>query len=213
VRASVERRALDSEEIATLLEAARGTRVEVPIRIALATGLRQGELLALRWDDVDLDGGTVLVERSAAYIPGEGVKFGRTKTRNARRTIELSAATVAMLRRHRIDQRQRRLSLGPTWQENGLVFPSTVGTPWTPRNLYRDYKKVVVASGIADPDTVDFHALRHTAATQWIRAGADIHVVSRRLGHASAAFTISVYGHLLRGMQRTAAEALDHLIG
>ncbi|MEE8422844.1 MAG: tyrosine-type recombinase/integrase, partial [Dehalococcoidia bacterium] len=69
------------------------------------------------------------------------------------------------------------------------------------------------ASAIADPDTVDFHCLRHTAATQWIAAGADIHVVSRRLGHASPAFTMSVYGHLLKGMQRTAAEALDHLIG
>ena len=213
IRASAERRALDESEIAALIDAARGTRVETPIRFAVATGLRQGELIGLRWQDVDLDAAVVTVTRSAGYVLGEGMKVSRTKTRNARRTIELSAALVGLLRRHRNDQRAQRLHVGPAWQEHGLVFPSSVGTLWTPHNLYRAYKKVVNASCIADPDTVNFHTLRHTAATQWLRAGADIHVVSRRLGHSSAAFTISVYGHLLRGMQRTAAEALDHLIG
>jgi integrase len=94
-----------------------------------------------------------------------------------------------------------------------VVFPSVVGTPWTPRYLYRDYRKVVDASGISNADEVDFHCLRHTAATQRIRARADIRVVSRRLGHTDAAFTMRVYGHLLKGMQLTAAEALAHLIG
>ena len=213
VRPPVERRALDEEEIGQLLVAAGGTRLEVPIRLALASGVRQGELLALQWSDLDLEVGTLTVRRSASYVPGKGIVLGRTKTRNARRSLELSAATLSLLRQHRTDQRRRRLRAGPAWTDHDLVFPSNVGTPWTPRNLYRDYKKVVIASGIVTPANVDFHALRHTAATQWIRAGADIHVVSRRLGHASAAFTISVYGHLLRGMQKTAAEALDHLIG
>lgn len=92
------------------------------------------------------------------------------------------------------------------------MFPSGVGTPWIPQNFYRDYRLTVRESGIGDPEEVDFHTLRHTAASQWIRGGVDLLTVSRRLGHASAAFTMDVYGHLLRGQQRQASEALDHLI-
>ncbi|MSQ35687.1 MAG: hypothetical protein EXR63_00880 [Dehalococcoidia bacterium] len=98
------------------------------------------------------------------------------------------------------------------WQELGLIFPSELGSVWNVRNFYRDYRRVVARSGVARPETVSFHCLRHTAATQWLRSGADIHSVSRRLGHASAAFSMDKYGHMLEGMQRTAAEALDHLL-
>ena len=104
------------------------------------------------------------------------------------------------------------MRLGPSWSDGGLVFPSLVGTPWLPRNFYRGYKTLVLRSEIAKPDGVVWHTLRHTATTHWIKAGAELHVVSRRLGHASAAFTMDTYGHLLPGMQRQAAEAFDHLI-
>lgn len=117
-----------------------------------------------------------------------------------------------MLREHRNRQLEHRLQVGPGWNGDDLVFPSVVGSAWAPSNFYRDYKKVVIASRVADPGSLDFHCLRHTAATQWIRAGADIHVVSRRLGHADPAFTLRVYGHLVEGMQRTAAEALDGIL-
>lgn len=93
-----------------------------------------------------------------------------------------------------------------------LVFPSSVGTPWIARNFYRDFRKVLVSSGVSDPASINFHTLRHTAASQWIRRGVDIFSVSRRLGHASAAFTMDVYGHMLNGQQSEAARALDHLI-
>lgn len=102
--------------------------------------------------------------------------------------------------------------LGPVWREHGLVFPSSIGTPWLARLLYRGYRDVLDRSGIADLDTVNWYTLRHTAATQWLRHGVDVFSVSRRLGHASASFTMDVYAHLLKGQQRQAAEALDYLL-
>jgi integrase len=108
---------------------------------------------------------------------------------------------------------ERRLAAGPAWEEQDLVFPSRIGTPWLARNFYRAYRVVVERSCIDDPATVTFHALRHTAATQWLAAGADVHVVSRRLGHASPGFTMATYGHLLSGMQSVAAAAFDDLLG
>lgn len=193
-----EQRALREDEISLLLTAAEGTRFDAPIRFTLASGLRQSELLALVWSDVDLDAGI-------AYVRG-------TKTANSRRAVELSAVTMRTLRAHRRHQARARLRRGSAWQDHGLVFPSTTGTPWFKRMFYRDYRLVVDRSGIADPSTVTWHTLRHTAATQWLRHGADVFSVSRRLGHASAAFTMDVYGHLLKGQQRQAAEALDGLL-
>ncbi|MDP6605156.1 MAG: site-specific integrase, partial [Dehalococcoidia bacterium] len=161
-------------------------------------GLRQAEMLTLKWDDVD-------IETAEVRVRG-------TKTQNSRRTIELSSTTVAQLRSHRQAQRQHRLRLGPAWHEHGLVFPSSIGTPWLRRPFYRDYKMVVAISGVDDPASVKWHTLRHTAATLWIKGSVDIYTVSRRLGHASAAFTMDVYGHLLKGQQQHAAGVLDHLL-
>jgi len=210
-RGREERRALTEEEIPALLGAAIGTRFDAPIRFTLATGLREGELLALKWEDVDWEAGTVAIRRTLAYIDGKTV-FGAPKTEHSRRTIELSAATVQLLRSHRAAQATHRLRLGPIWREHGLVFPSLLGTPWLARTFYRDYRAIVDRSGIEGAASVNWHTLRHTAATQWLRHGADVFSVSRRLGHASASFTMDCYGHLLKGQQRQAAEALDHLL-
>lgn len=207
-----EQRVLNEEELGSLLDHAEGTAHTVPIRLTLATGLRQGELLALRWADVDLDRAVLSVNRNLQVLPRTGVQFRPPKTRNARRAIEVSAATIALLRSHRRVQQEARLRLGPSWSDGGLVFPSLVGTPWLPSNFYRGYKTLVTRSEISKPDAVVWHTLRHTAATHWIKAGVELHVVSRRLGHASAAFTMDTYGHLLPGMQRQAAEVFDHLI-
>ena len=211
VRSRTERRALTEDEIRSLVSAARGTRYDLPIRFTMATGIRQGELLGLKWEDVDLDAGTVAIRRTLSYIAGATI-FAPPKTERSRRIIELSDVTVSALRQYRSEQSTRRLMLGPAWQEHGLVFPSTIGTPWLSRSLYRGYRGVLERSGISDPRSVNWHTLRHTAATQWLSHGVDIFSVSRRLGHASASFTMDVYAHLLKGQQRQAAEALDYLL-
>ncbi len=206
-----EQRALTEQEILLLLKAATGTAYDAPIRLTLATGLREGELLGLRWTDVDLEARTLEVRQALSYVEGT-VLFKEPKSQNSRRTIELSALTVKMLQAHRAAQAEKKLRLGAIWKESGLVFPSMVGTPWLPRPFYRGYRNIVNRSALDAPGTVDFHCLRHTAASQWIRRGVDVFTVSRRLGHASASFTMDVYSHLLRGQQKAAAEALDYLL-
>ena len=211
VKSRSERRALTATEITALIDAATGTRYDTPIRFTLATGLREGELLGLKWEDIDLDTGSIEVRRTASYVGGTTV-FGSPKTERSRRTIELSAATVQLLRAHRAAQVEHRLRIGPVWREHGLVFPSLIGTPWLARTFLRDYRVLLTKTTINNVDSVNWHGLRHSAATQWIAHGVDIFSVSRRLGHASASFTMDVYGHLLKGQQRHAAEALDYLL-
>ena len=103
--------------------------------------------------------------------------------------------------------------MGAAWQDHDLVFPDGSGRYQYRQAFYAGFRRLLHASGIDDPGTVNFHSLRHTAASQWIKAGVDLLTVSRRLGHGSAAFTMDVYGHLLSGQQSAAAAALDHLIG
>ena len=198
LKGNLEQRALDEEEVVQLLQAAKETRYDVPIRFTLATGLRLGEMLNLTWEDLDLD---------ARLLHCRG-----TKSTKSRRTIELSEATVSQLRSHRQEQLEERLRLGGLWKELGLVFPSGLGTRRFRSPFRRGYKQVIYRSGLRNPDSVTWHTLRHTAASQWIRRGVDIFTVSRRLGHASAAFTMDVYGHLLKGQQEQAARALDEVL-
>ena len=116
------------------------------------------------------------------------------KTRNSRRTIELSGATVALLPRHRAEQNAVRLRLGAAWENHDLVFPDPSGRYQYRQAFYTGVRRLLPSSGIDDPRTVNFHSLRHTAASQWIKAGVDLLTVSRRLGHGSAAFTMDVTG-------------------
>lgn len=197
VRGKAEQRALSEAEIATLVEHAAGTPFNLPIRFTLMTGLREGELLDLRWSDVDFKG-SVLNMRG-------------TKTANSWRRIELSRGAVVLLRLQRMRLHRRQKALGPAWQEHDLVFPTSIGTPWQARPFYRSYRVMVDRSRLRDPGSVKWHTLRHTAASQWLLHGADIFSVSRRLGHASAAFTMDTYAHLLKGQQKIAAETFDHL--
>jgi integrase len=207
-----ERRILTEDEIRDVLGAAKETSVDVLLRVALATGLRIGEMLGLQWSDIDNDAGTLLVQRNARQQPGVGVVMDQLKTKNARRLVELSPETVDLLSSHRTANRLRKLAAGSAWQDSDLVFCTVVGTAHNQPNLLRVLRRVRRKSGISAPEEVTFHTFRHTAATHWIKAGADIYAVSRRLGHSDAAFTMNVYGHMLKGMQATAAGAFDHLI-
>jgi len=186
--------------------------VDVVLRLILATGLRIGEVFALRWSDADFDTGALLVQRNARFRTGSGVVMDTLKTKNARRLIELSPKTMILLARQRVANAEVRLAAGKAWLGQDLVFCSSLGTPHIHANQARVLRRVLGSSGVDVPETVGFHTFRHTAATHWIKAGADIYAVSRRLGHADAAFTMNVYGHLLKGMQATAAGAMDHLI-
>ena len=196
-----ERRALDESEIIRVLEIAEGTAYGVAIRFALSTGARQAELLGATWESIDLERGTYLVHQTLQHVGGE-FQMLPPKTRNSLRTIELSDATVALLRRHRAAQNAERLRLGGIWQDFDLVFPAADGRPQYRQSFYRGFRRIVGTAEIEATESVNWHSLRHTAASLWIKAGVDLFTVSRRLGHGSASFTMDVYGHLLSGQQR-----------
>jgi integrase len=187
--------ALDADEAAKVLDKAGGQRLEALGVLVLAVGLRQGEALALRWDELDLDAGTLNVREA--------------KTDAGRRTVALPQFVVASLRAHRARQLEERLA-APYWDDPGLVFASTVGTKLDRRNVLRWWHDLTIASGVGRRR---FHASRHTAATLMLNNGVPLEVVSATLGHAGLAITADVYAKVRPKLQRTAADAMQDVLG
>jgi len=211
-RASTEEiRPLDGDQANSFLLAARGERFEALFILALRTGMRRGELCALKWQDVNLERGTLLVRASLRAMKGGGYEFTPPKTKAGRRTIALKPAVVEALKSHRARQNEERLFLGPAWQENGLVFPSTIGTPQDSQNLSRiAFKRVLDKAGL--PRETRFHDLRHTCATLLLSHGTDTKTVSDLLGHSTIAITLNTYGHVLPNMRERAADIMDAIL-
>ena len=202
--------ALQLTEIPTMLGGLRG-RALFPIAVvALGTGMRRGELCALRWQDVDLDAGGLRVERSLEQTRVGGLCFKAPKTARGRRTISLSPSVVAELRAHWKAQQEQRLALGlGRAAPEGLVFPTYEGKPRQPDGLSKEFSETMREIGLPH---VTLHTLRHTHASQLITSGMDILTVSRRLGHSSPAITLTVYGHLLSPEDR-AADIVETMSG
>jgi len=198
-----ELRVLTEEELQRLLRAAEGTRLRVPVLLAALCGLRCGEALALKWEDVDLEGGVLYVRRTLEETRS-GLAFKEPKT-NRFRAVAMPPVVAEALREHRRTQAAERLKAGPSWQDYGLVCPARNGVPWRPSNFKRDFEAFVRKNGF---EGLTFHALRHTHATLLIRAGADIKVVASRLGHSTPRLTLDTYGHLLPGAQEDAIRRL-----
>ena len=197
-------------QVRQFLQAATQDRFEALYVLALTTGLRQGELLALRWSDLQLDNAMLQVLRTLTWGPG-GWTFGEPKTSHSRRRIELSVAAVAAFRRHRAAQLKQRLVAVGAYQDLGLVFATEIGTPIEPSNLTRrSFRPLLAASGCP---IIRFHDLRHTAATIALSRGIHPKVVSEMLGHSTVAVTLDVYSHVLPTMQREAAAIFDAILG
>ena len=161
-----------TEEPSCFLAAAADHRLHALFAVGVALGLRKGELLALRWDDVDLEGGVVHVRQNVQRLPEIGLVFGPPKSNKSRRTIPLPAASAKVLRTNRANQAAEALALGPAWVESGLVFTSAVGTVIEPRNLNRFFDELIAKAGVR---RIRFHDLRHTCASLLLaaeRAGA-----------------------------------------
>jgi integrase len=205
-----EMRVLNPEEVSWLLEAAAGTALYALLYLALHTGLRQGELLGLRWQDIDLDRGTLHVQRTAQRLPGQGVTYRPPKSHRSSRPVSLSPEVVALLREHRRLQVEHKLRVGPAYRGLGLVFASPLGGPMDAGNLRRAFARLLHRAALP---RIRFHDLRHTAATLMLTAGVHPKVVSERLGHATVALTLDTYSHVLPDLQRDAAEALDRVLG
>ena len=194
---------LTASEMQALLEFLRDKPLYAITALALASGLRRGELLALRWQDIDLDAGTLRVERALEETKRGGIAFKPPKTRHGRRVVTLPASTVAMLRAHRKAQQEHRLRFGLGKAEpDALVFPDWDGSSRSPRAFTLEWSKMAKAANLT---VRGFHCLRHTCASILIADGLDVLSLSRRLGHGSAAITLGVYGHLFKPDDRAAA--------
>jgi integrase len=200
---SPEIRTLDDDEIGTLLHAAKGTRLYLPIMLTVTTGLRRSELLALRWQDLDC---SMLRVRRTVEQSRAGVHFNPPKTKKGKRAIALPPVTVEALRAHRLEQKRLRLLLGRAYEDAGLIVCQPHGRLWLPDNFTSAYRRLVASTKLG---ALGFHALRHTHATQLLRQGIHPKIVSERLGHASVSITLDVYSHVIPGMQEDAAAKID----
>jgi integrase len=197
---------LDNKELAVLLSHLRGHWLYMPVLLTAATGLRRGELLALRWSDVDLNAATLRVAQVMEFV-GTNISFKGPKTERSRRTIALPASVVIELKAHRRAQAEHCLKCGFGRPE--LVFPRWDGKPHNP-DRFGDYFKREVQAAKLPP--VTFHSLRHTHITCLLRSGVPVHIVSARAGHASPTITLTTYAHLLSGDQEAAADLMDALL-
>jgi integrase len=197
--------ALDEARTMWLLEAAEGTRLHTAILLAISTAMRRGEILAVRWDDIDLAAGLLRVRRSLEQTKA-GVSFKEPKSRRGRRPITLPSLAIEMLKVHREAQREIKTALGTDYQDNGLVCCREDGSIWPPSAFTSAYRDLLRRRKI---ENIRFHDLRHSHASQLLRSGVSPKVISERLGHAKVGFTLDVYSHLLPGMQEEAALKID----
>jgi integrase len=200
---------LDAEGARRLLEAARGDRLEALYVLALNSGMRQCELLALKWDDVDLERGLLRVGRTLTHSDN-GFVLGEPKTKKSRRTIRLTAGAMQALRDHLTRQLEEMERVGSIYESGGLIFATEAGTIINPSNLRnRSFKRLLKRAGLRP---IRFHDLRHTCATLLLGKDVNPKIVSEMLGHASVSITLDIYSHLLPDMQEKAAKALEEAL-
>lgn len=192
-----------------LLDAAAGHRLEALFTVALGLGLREGEVLGLRWIDISFAQHTLRVTQTVQRIKGKLV-VASPKTERSIRLLPLPLFVERSLARHAERQSTDVSDAGDRWQEHGLVFPSERGTPIDPRNLLRQFKQILVEAELPE---MRFHDLRHSCATTLIAKGVHPRVVQEILGHSQISTTMNVYGHVLDATRVVAAEAMDSVFG
>jgi len=200
---------LTIEDAKRLLSTIQGERLEAFYVLALTTGLRRGELLALRWEDVDLNSRQLRVRRALQRANGK-LRIVEPKTSTSRRAVVLPRLAVRHLREHRKRQNARRLALGEAWREHGLVFASTIGTPIEPRNINRRWDELRQRAGLTP---LRLHDLRHGCATFMLAAGVPSRAIMEVLGHSGISVTMNTYAHVLPALRQEAADAIDELFG
>ena len=200
--------ALSEEEARKILQAAEGTCAYTPIALALYTGARLGEILALSWEDVDLAAGCIFIRQALKRSRTGELLIDAPKTRGSRRRVEIGPETAAVLKRQKKLQAEWRLKAGPLWQDTGLVCTREDGSPINPHAMSSLFHKVAAKAGVR----AGFHSLRHTHATLLLKADVNLKIVQERLGHASISITGDLYSHVKPGMQKEAAALIEQAL-
>ena len=204
-----ERRSLTPAEAGTLLSHLKGDRLESVFIVALSTGLRRGEVLGLRWQDVDLEG-RVLFVRQALQRVDRVLKMVPPKTHRSSRPIPLPQFAVTAFSQQKVRQANDRRLVGQAWEDRGLVFTTEIGTPLEPRNVNRRFYAARSAAGL---EWVRLHDLRHAFATFLLDQGEELRTVMDLLGHSTIRLTADTYGHVLPSRARKAADLIDKVLG
>jgi integrase len=213
-RKRFEIRPLSMQQIHQFLAVARGHRQEALFILALATGMRRGELLALKWQDLDLEQGTLQVRRILTRIPsklpGKGYEEAEPKTDKGRRSIALPSFAAEALKQHRLRQTEAKLKAGPVWQDHDYVFCTSIGTHLNPtRDVLDALKSLLEKAGLPD---IRFHDLRHSSATMLLGMKVHPKIVQELLGHSQIAITLDIYSHVLPTMQEEAMHKIDEAL-
>jgi integrase len=199
------RRALTVVEAQRLLVAARGDRLEALFVIALTMGLRRGELLGLKWCDLDPTDQVLRIERAVQRASGQ-LRFVEPKTLRSRHVLPVPQVAMAAFNGHRVRQARERLAAGDRWHDGDLIFASSVGTPMEPRNVNRRFNELRAQ---VDLDWLRLHDLRHACATYLLANGVEPRTIMEILGHSTIRLTMDLYGHVLPDRLRAAASAMD----
>lgn len=199
---------LGIEQARRLLDVAKGYPLEAIVTMALLTGMREGELLALRWSDINFEQQYLQVRHTVRRIPGHGLTEGEPKSESSRRKIVLSPLPVDVLRQHRLRQLEAKLKVGPVWEEHDLVFCNNHGKFMDNPDLLKRFGRLLKAAGLPP---MHFHDLRHSAATFLLAMGVHAKIAQELLGHSNIAITLNIYSHVLPSLQREAVDKLSNL--
>ena len=201
---------LEEDQVAVFLREVQGHPHEYLYKIALFTGLREGEVLGLGWEHIDFQAGTLTVKRQLRREQKKGGEYYFSPPKNNKsRTITPAPYVMKLLQAQKVQQAEQRLMAGPAWEDSGLVFTNEFGRYVSYRAIFDSFKRIVKRIGLPD---ARIHDLRHTYAVNCIRAGDDIKTVQSNLGHATAVFTLDVYGHFTDDMRQASSQRMEQFI-
>ena len=200
---------LTEEQVRQFLIGAASTPYETLFYLALATGMRKGELLGLKWADLDPGKGILHVQRQLQQLPGMRFSLVPTKTKAGRRDIKLGQETLRRLSVHKLRQESAKAAAGNQWQENDLIFSSSNGTFLDRTKVIRELKKVLKNAGLP---SIRFHDLRHTSISILLEMGLPVNTVQQRSGHSKPSVTTDIYGHAMARSQDEAAQKIEAVI-